>query len=75
MTVKKCDLCGAECPDVTKVREVQIRKRSSLYDTRLKLEKTFDVCIDCIETIFVMNIAKPVPDRNPMNGTEGEKNG
>ena len=75
MDIKKCDICGAEFADVTKIREVQVRKRDSKYSTRLILEKSFDVCIDCIETIFGMNIAKPVSDRIPMNGTEGEKNG
>ena len=52
MDIKKCDICGAEFADVTKIREVQVRKRDSKYSTRLILEKSFDVCTSCIDSIF-----------------------
>ena len=75
MDIKKCDICGAEFADATQIREVQVRKRDSRYSTRLILEKSFDVCLNCINSIFDVSLSRHVLDRIPMNGTEGEKNG
>ena len=52
MKVTKCDICGAVVDDIRKIREVQIRKRNSLYDNRPVIEKTKDVCTECINRIF-----------------------
>ena len=52
MNVIKCDICGAECPDWKQARQVQIRRLNSMYDTRLSLEKSLDVCMSCINDIF-----------------------
>lgn len=71
MNIKKCDICGAEFADVTKIREVQVRKRDSKYSTRLILEKSFDVCLNCINSIFDVSLGKSVPDRMPRDGAEG----
>ena len=57
MKVTKCDICGAVFDDISQMREVQIRKRKSLYDSRPIIEKTYDACIYCI---------------NRFLGTEGE---
>lgn len=48
MTVKKCDICGAVCDSMSDMREVQIRKRKNIYDTKPVLEKSFDVCVNCV---------------------------
>ena len=71
MDIKKCDICGAEFADATQIREVQVRKRDSKYPTRLILEKSFDVCTSCINSIFDLSLGKPVPDRMPRDGAEG----
>lgn len=52
MKVIKCDICGAEFSDWEKIKEVQIRKRHSMYDTRVSWEKSLDVCQSCINDIL-----------------------
>ncbi len=52
MKVTKCDICGSQYDDRTKVKIVQIRKVKDWMDTRPILEKSYDVCTNCINDIF-----------------------
>lgn len=52
MRMLKCEVCGKTTNDYKSIKEIQIRKYKNMLDTKPVLERTLDVCVDCINEIF-----------------------
>ncbi len=52
MRMLKCEVCGKTTNDFKSIKEIQIRKYKNMLDTKPVLERTLDVCVDCLNDIF-----------------------
>lgn len=52
MGIKKCDICGAECPELLKVKLIQTGKKRKLFTIRRKTEIIYNVCPNCSKKII-----------------------